>query len=342
MAVSRAVKLDIQDQNEEPVTLMDKLRQHYEHRKQTGQRTRYTMYMCWALWIFQIPTQWYIAHIYLFPYLLHQFTEQTQFYVQVIYFICGTETVINLLCSMCFSSKYVKSGDNHELQGIKDHGRNPSDQFLQLNDTTNGHLPDDGGLPWSYCDKCDIMIPPRAHHCKICDACILKRDHHCFVVGRCIGHYNQRYFVVLTFYATIIGMGGAILTLSYLHLFYWPDATWTDFVLPVTLYRGLFGTMKCHIAIMIVHMYTEIAIGILGMVFFPYQMYTIYKGVTVYEIMKGVSVLNTNSANANFASVFGNFWALNFVFPMTVLCRQQEDGTSWRGVKLNYSTKIPK
>ncbi|XP_062573974.1 probable palmitoyltransferase ZDHHC24 [Saccostrea cucullata] len=333
MAVSRSVRLDINSPSEEPVTLMDKLRQHYELKKRDGQRSRYMMYVFWGLWTFQAPTQWYIARQYLFPYLLHDFTDQTQHFMESLYLFCIVEALLNLFCSSIFNSIYVKTRDTTGDHSSRDPGKS-SEPVLHL----NGHLPDDGGLPWRYCDKCDIMIPPRAHHCKICNVCILKRDHHCFVLGKCIGHYNQRYFVVLTFYATIVGLGGVILTISYLRLFYWPDAVWTDFLFPITIFRGLFGTMESHIAIMIIHIYTETAIGILGIIFFPSQIVSIFKGVTLFEMMKGVSVLNTNSVNANFVSVFGNFWALNFIFPMTFIYRQK-DGTSWKGVKFNYNFK---
>ena len=53
---------------------------------------------------------------------------------------------------------------------------------------------------WSFCDKCKLQVPPRAHHCNVCRVCILKRDHHCFLLGTCIGHWNQRYFIMLSIY----------------------------------------------------------------------------------------------------------------------------------------------
>ncbi|XP_062573967.1 uncharacterized protein LOC134235814 [Saccostrea cucullata] len=339
MAVARSVTVDVQStaEEEEPKSLMEKFRKHIEEKKKKGHHGKYGMYYCWALWVFQTPTQLYMAYYYVIPYLLHDFTDWTQYYVKVIYTICAIQTLGNLVCTTLYSTKYEKSRDKPDVQGIRERWENPPDQFLPLNGTPNGHLPDDGGLPWTYCDECDMMKPPRAHHCKCCRACILKRDHHCFVVGKCIGHYNQRYFVVLTFYATIVGWAGIISTFAYLHMFYWSDSVWTDYVFPVTIFRGVFGTIPPHITIMIIHMYTASFIGILGFFYFSSQLTIVSKGITLYELAKQVPIRNTNSVNANFVTVFGNFWFLNFFFPMTILFPVKEDGTYWKGVKLDHN-----
>ena len=89
----------------------------------------------------------------------------------------------------------------------------------------------------SYCEKCDIVRPPRCHHCKVCNRCTLQvrdgmqiclltrvlafthntffyitkqSDHHCPWLNNCIGLNNYRSFLLLITYvllATGYGVG---------------------------------------------------------------------------------------------------------------------------------------
>jgi len=74
----------------------------------------------------------------------------------------------------------------------------------------------------TFCDKCSMMRPARAHHCKSCKRCILKMDHHCPWLNNCVGHNNQRYFCIFLFYLAI---GSTITVLISL-----------DFVIDATFY----------------------------------------------------------------------------------------------------------
>ncbi|CDW76227.1 dhhc zinc finger domain containing protein [Stylonychia lemnae] len=54
-----------------------------------------------------------------------------------------------------------------------------------------------------YCQKCDLLKPPRSHHCSQCDSCVLRMDHHCPWVGNCIGQRNYKYFMQVQFYTIL-------------------------------------------------------------------------------------------------------------------------------------------
>lgn len=43
----------------------------------------------------------------------------------------------------------------------------------------------------SFCDLCENIQPPRAHHCKQCNACIMGKHFHSAAIGFCIGESNQ-------------------------------------------------------------------------------------------------------------------------------------------------------
>eukprot|EP00928_Gymnodinium_smaydae_P072862 TRINITY_DN56148_c0_g1_i1.p1 TRINITY_DN56148_c0_g1~~TRINITY_DN56148_c0_g1_i1.p1 ORF type:complete len:518 (+),score=91.22 TRINITY_DN56148_c0_g1_i1:110-1663(+) len=52
----------------------------------------------------------------------------------------------------------------------------------------------------TWCKKCNLSRPERAHHCTICQACVLRMDHHCPWIGNCVGFKNQKYFLLLAGY----------------------------------------------------------------------------------------------------------------------------------------------
>jgi len=55
----------------------------------------------------------------------------------------------------------------------------------------------------TFCKKCDIPRPERAHHCVVCQACILRMDHHCPWINNCVGYNNHKYFLLLGTYACL-------------------------------------------------------------------------------------------------------------------------------------------
>lgn len=69
----------------------------------------------------------------------------------------------------------------------------------------------DGGQPprcWmpgspTWCSKCMMWRPERAHHCKALGTCVLRMDHFCPWIGNCVGFRNHKLFVLMNFYVTL-------------------------------------------------------------------------------------------------------------------------------------------
>ena len=57
---------------------------------------------------------------------------------------------------------------------------------------------------FTYCVICKKPKPPRAQHCKKCNRCILRCDHHCPWVGNCIGFNNEKFYILLLLYTSIL------------------------------------------------------------------------------------------------------------------------------------------
>ncbi|XP_060079435.1 palmitoyltransferase ZDHHC15-like [Ylistrum balloti] len=344
------VVLDISDQ-QKPQTLMDKFRDHYNDQAVDNRVKLSAPRWVRGLLIFQTPTQLFMFHYYIIPYLFEDYDDWTQYYLKVLVTFTAIQCVVNYICTILYDTSMSNTKDRPDIQGLSDRWENPPDHFVSLLNHNGCAIPipeseevDDSGFLWKYCEICKIYQPPRTHHCNLCKVCILKRDHHCYMVGKCIGFKNQRYFVVLTFYVAAVGLVSGCFQFKYLQVFYYPYSyAWTDFIPPIALYRWLFGTvdaMSLHVCVMILHVYLEFMFGVIGFFYFNSQIAIIAKGKTLYELTKSVPVRNFNSINRNFRSVFGDFWVLNFLFPMQVIFRQRDDGKTWEGIKVDHNANL--
>ena len=300
------------------------------------------------LMVFHTPTQLYVFVLYIIPYLCGEYGPWMVYYMRVLCWFIAINDFANWFCVILYDPSFPKTKDNPYID-VNRHGDNPPDQFQPLiqeamHQQKNGSVVYDmttkEALPWEFCDKCDMHVPPRAYHCKFCKKCILKRDHHCFMVGNCVGFKNQRYFIVYNFYVSLTCVLGAIGTFKYLSEVYWPDATdWKDFVPPVAVWRWLFWDTKGHISLMVFHIYVQFVFGAIGFLYFSSNLTMAMQGKTLFEIAKKVPVKNTCTVKRNLRSVFGDFWLLNFIFPMTLIFRQKDDGVHWEGIKYDHNAR---
>lgn len=60
------------------------------------------------------------------------------------------------------------------------------------------------------CYQCNSMQPPYVYHCRACRKCVVFMDHHCPWINNCVGLFNQKVFMLFTFYGTITQLYAAI------------------------------------------------------------------------------------------------------------------------------------
>lgn len=223
---------------------MEKWRAHY--RNDVAENGSHVKGFARFLFVFQALTQIYVTLNYLIPFVYEDFDPWVQYYLKVFAFYLFIMCMTNWLCVILYSSEYVPSRDRPDVDTRQWWERAPerfgsNTSLIQaasnLGSRAAVDVSEKGGLPWKYCQKCQMDIPPRAHHCRFCRRCILRRDHHCFLIGCCIGHWNQRYFVVLAGYATVVGYYGAYLTITYLRYHHDNDMSLWVYFLPCTAYK---------------------------------------------------------------------------------------------------------
>ncbi|KAL4238251.1 hypothetical protein ACF0H5_002964 [Mactra antiquata] len=326
----------------------DKWRAVYDRHIKSGLPAKLAQILMRGLMMFQAPTQIYVFTFYVVPYIFEDYDSWVNYYMKVLCWFVLLNGLANWFCVILYSPAYRKSKDNPFLQISNHTGALPDrfearcEQAASNQNQLNGHciydMTSKEGLPWNYCEDCSMHVPPRAHHCKFCKLCILKRDHHCFMVGNCIGFKNQRYFIILAFYAMITGLVGGYFNYRYIQGVIWPQLnSWSDLFFPLTIFNTIFGDIKGLHCLMIIHQYLETAFGFIGSAYFTSQIAITANGKTLFEVAKNVPITNRNTFNRNMKSVFGDFWLLNFLFPMTLIFRQRDDGIHWDGIKIDHN-----
>ncbi|KAL3319265.1 Palmitoyltransferase [Cichlidogyrus casuarinus] len=68
---------------------------------------------------------------------------------------------------------------------------------------------------FTFCSKCRLLRPARAHHCRVCQKCVCKMDHHCPWICNCVGQGNMKYFLLFLLYLAIFNFYCIFLLIFY-------------------------------------------------------------------------------------------------------------------------------
>ncbi|XP_076456571.1 putative palmitoyltransferase ZDHHC24 [Babylonia areolata] len=334
------VHMSAEDKSGQLPSLKDKLRHHYLF----GQTKARSKHAARAAFVLQAVTQIYVTLHVLLPFVFEDVHPWVLYCLRVWACHLCVMSVANWVCVICYSNEYRPSRDRPDINlHVLHHperfeGRLDPRPRPHPHPHANGHAAVDvtekGGLPWTFCQQCDMSVPPRAHHCKFCRRCMLRRDHHCHLVGCCIGHWNQRFFVVLAAYGMVVGYVGAFLTLTYLRHHHPPHLTAWTYFFPVSFYQWVMDDIGGLHMLLIYHAYMLCLFGPVSNIYFLSQMSIIAQGKTLHEVAKGKPYKVTSSVQDNVRLVFGDYWLLNFLLPAQILFKQPSDGLHYPGVKV--------
>ncbi|XP_038075707.1 palmitoyltransferase ZDHHC22-like [Patiria miniata] len=185
---------------------------------------------------------------------------------------------------------------------------------------------------WDHCVPCQQYIPPRAHHCPICKRCILKRDRHCYFLGVCVGHFNQRYFLVFLFYATVAALHGAVCLFVYLNANFAVllSAEAYNYLYPFSTAKWIFGFTPSYLygTLTLAYISLMLGIGCAGLFYFHFQ--RALHCQTSHEYGNRITTFN-RGPQRNLQEVFGSYWWLAFLLPIPQ--KQTSDGIVWNRPK---------
>lgn len=152
-------------------------------------------------------------------------------------------------------------------------------------------------------------------------------------VGSCVGFENQRYFIVFCFYCAAAAIYGLFANYCYATLMYGPVSfsNFYHYILPVAIVEWLFGYadsafLWCALLISVCFMTSTGSTGI-----FIWQFFIAVYGVTTFELCKRIKP-RRRSILGPVRSVFGSYWMLNFIVPLTCI-KQHGNGIEWEPVK---------
>ena len=154
------------------------------------------------------------------------------------------------------------------------------------------------------CTKCYSIKPERAHHCSVCKRCIKKMDHHCPWINNCVGEYNQKYFVLFTFYIASISLHA--LLMIFFHFLKCASNQWSNcsFFSPPTT-----------IIFLVSLTFEGLLFFLFTLIMFGTQMHAICTNETGIEQLKNEKHWKSNNTWLNMRSVFGDQFSSAWFLP---------------------------
>jgi len=217
------------------------------------------------------------------------------------------------LHSILFTLLAVLAISAHARSMTTDPGTIPQGNFTEDNIKSAGYQPGDVVL---RCTKCECIKVNRAHHCSTCQRCVRKMDHHCPWINNCVGEYNQKFFMLFTFYIMIISIYALGLAVNY--VFSCADKEWkgcTYFSPPATIIFLIFLVFE------------GLLFGIFTMVMLCTQLKAVISDETTIENLKREKREKEGDWQLRLQQVFGGKLSVSWLSPFsaTPVYRRRKD-----------------
>lgn len=163
----------------------------------------------------------------------------------------------------------------------------------------------------------------------LCSRCLLKQDHHCFFARNCVGYLNMRHFIVMIFWSFISSVIGFAHALAFLSIEVIPNSGYVDALPFVAFVRWLFGYSHFRVGVMVLVVWFLVFFVVLTASMLSEGCKWILKGKTSYELDNGIAIYDCRNYRDKLRAVFGDYWLLNFLFPMHWKFHPDEDPVNW-------------
>lgn len=207
------------------------------------------------------------------------------------------------LHSLLFTCLALLAVSAHARSMTSDPGTIPKGNFNEDNIRNSGYAAGDVVV---RCTKCECIKLHRAHHCSTCQRCIRKMDHHCPWINNCVGEYNQKFFMLFTFYIMMISIYSLILAAQY--VFSCSDKDWQGcsyFSPPATIIFIIFLVFE------------GLLFGIFTLVMLCTQVSAVISDETTIENLKKEKREKDGSWQSRLQHVFGGKLSVHWLSPFS-------------------------
>jgi len=108
-----------------------------------------------------------------------------------------------------------------------------------------------------------------------------------------------------------------------------PDASYIDLLPFYAFIRNLFGYGNIWTGVLVIMWWILLLFASMSISYLTEVFYLVTSGKTTFEVERNIFVVDKRTINEKIRATFGKYWALNFIFPMHCIFKEEEDPVCW-------------